>query len=535
MRLGFALLGALGLAVTGPGLAAAQTSTPPAPRIVFSSEGTLFAIAPDGSGRVRLPASRPGGSGDSEPAWSPDGSTIAFTRSSGGRGRERSRIVLVDAEGRNPRPFGPRDAFSPSWSPDGRRLAFVRIRESRQSLITSINVARADGTGMRRIAGARIGPRSYEYVSGPIWTADGRSLIYGRTEPADGELQSTLRVVRLDGRGDRLLLRDAHSASLSPDGDRVAFVSERDRNGESCGSDECSPHGEIYTARIDGTGLRRLTRNRGDDQGPSWSSDGTRIAFSSNRNYPLEFGPDEIYSIRPDGACLTWLTNGNRESVSPAWEPVAGSTDPGGCGAVDRAPFLENDLTALRRNSFPAYWIGEISDGRLLTTAAPGYRGSLGLYYDDCGRFDPALCPKESVMLFEDPVCRRQGVVLDMLSFAKRFFVRDSVLIAHLGEFAGAVALAGRTAINISAPGLRAQLEVFGRLTRFGRGEAGPAPTALPASLLRRIRRVRSALRRLGSIRAVARERGVRRYKIRAKLRLGRVVRHLGPFRTLDC
>jgi hypothetical protein len=190
----------------------------------------------------------------------------------------------------------------------------------------------------------------------------------------------------------------------------------------------------------------------------------------------------------------------------------------------------------LRRNSFPAYWIGEHADGRLLTAADRGYRGSLDLHYDDCGEFDPALCPKEAVMLFEDPVCRRQGMVLGMLSFAKRFFVRDAVLIAHLGEFAGMLALAGRTAVNVTAPGLKAQLEVFGMLTRFGRGESsGPAPTALPASLLRSIRQVRAALRRLGTVRAVARERGVRRSTIRVKLRLGRVVRRLGPFRTLDC
>jgi hypothetical protein len=139
-------------------------------------------------------------------------------------------------------------------------------------------------------------------------------------------------------------------------------------------------------------------------------------------------------------------------------------------------------------------------------------------------------------MLFENPFCGRQNFVLSLLSFAKRFFVRDRVLVAHLGEFSGSLAFAGPTVVNIYAEGLEAQLPVLGGLKGLGSPEGtGLPPTALPRSVLRSIRQVEAAYRRLGSVRAVARERHVRRSTVRLKLRLGRVLRRLGPFRTLDC
>ena len=73
-----------------------------------------------------------------------------------------------------------------------------------------------------------------------------------------------------DGTRARPLLREAYAPSWSPDGSRLAFVSRRS-------GDE-----EIYIARADGTGIRRLTKLPGADLGPNWSSDGRRLAWSRN-------------------------------------------------------------------------------------------------------------------------------------------------------------------------------------------------------------------------------------------------------------
>ena len=81
----------------------------------------------------------------------------------------------------------------------------------------------------------------------------------------------------------------------------------------------------------DGGHPRRLTENEGSDEDPSWSADGTRIAFQSDRNLPGSRS-FEVYSIRADGGCLTWLTNGSAVSENPDWSPAG--VDWRECGTV---------------------------------------------------------------------------------------------------------------------------------------------------------------------------------------------------------
>jgi len=84
----------------------------------------------------------------------------------------------------------------------------------------------------------------------------------------------------------------------------LAFSSARD--GDS----------ELYVIRADGSGLRRLTRNRSGDYGPAWSPDGRRIAFASNRD-----GNDELYVMDADGRGVKRLTRTAGSDFSPAWSP----------------------------------------------------------------------------------------------------------------------------------------------------------------------------------------------------------------------
>ena len=90
----------------------------------------------------------------------------------------------------------------------------------------------------------------------------------------------------------------------SPDGLRIAFVSERDGNKE------------IYTMRIDGADPVNLTQNEADDWTPAWSPDGTEIAFSSMRD-----GNWEIYLMWADGSYPLRLTHDPEADISPAWSP----------------------------------------------------------------------------------------------------------------------------------------------------------------------------------------------------------------------
>jgi Tol biopolymer transport system component len=108
-----------------------------------------------------------------------------------------------------------------------------------------------------------------------------------------------------DGKGARILLRGGYSPSWSPDGSRLAFVSNRS-------GDE-----EIYVARADGTGVTRLTSLPGPDLSPAWSSDGRRIAWSRRA---------EIWTMSASGAGKLRLVPRAKawhEHYSPTWNGPA--------------------------------------------------------------------------------------------------------------------------------------------------------------------------------------------------------------------
>jgi len=111
-------------------------------------------------------------------------------------------------------------------------------------------------------------------------------------------------IVSADARNLEGPLHDRSSEECLPAKARLAFV--RDLRG--------SVGNEIFTVRPDGSGLKRLTNNTNDEWGPSWSPDGTRIAFSSTRD-----GNSDIYVMDRAGREVTRLTaNGTSEGV-PAW------------------------------------------------------------------------------------------------------------------------------------------------------------------------------------------------------------------------
>ena len=205
------------------------------------------------------------------------------------------------------------DESSPSWSPDGTRIAFASSNE--------IYVMNADGTGRTNIT------NSPDDETGPSWAPSGAKIAFLTT----GERGTDIYVINTDGTG-RTNLTGYPASYLglawSPDGAKIAFATDRDIHGsvssqvpETQSEDKKLPQpkaieSDIYVMNADGTGQTRLTFDQAVDGSPTWSPDGSRIAFQSDRD-----GNHEIYVVSVDGADLIRLTDNTQADVLPAWSP----------------------------------------------------------------------------------------------------------------------------------------------------------------------------------------------------------------------
>jgi dipeptidyl aminopeptidase/acylaminoacyl peptidase len=383
-------------------LAGSAHGAPDHAEIAFVSDGRIWSSRADGSERRTLVAPTPPTASLAEPAWSPDGTQLAYV-SDAARGREAAQLMVLDgtvARAVTPLRSGVVDS-SPAWSPDGTVVAFSRFTRSRRSLRSSI-VTRAPATGEERVlVTALVHPR-LEFVAEPAWSPDGTAIGYTQAR-YDRRLhvRPTIRVVPAGGGPSRALIRDAQSPAWSPDGRRLAFASVRDRNGSRCGAHECSYAGELYVAAADGTAPLRLTNNAGDDAGPAWSPDGSRILFTSDQNLP-EADSAEVYSVAGDGSCLTWLTNGTPASGAPAWRPGSGTrSDPGSCDPSARPALVDAPAPPRVRGGL---WLGPRYRGLLLSRVGGGSRRRY-LSYDDCERFDARACPA-TIEIGREAACR---------------------------------------------------------------------------------------------------------------------------------
>lgn len=298
-------------------------------RIVFvvnrAGFSEIWTMAPDGSSRRRLTPLARGATdstGATQPAWSPDGRSIAYVSAPPGVDKEdetRDEIYIMRADGSDRRRLTTNDLpdWSPAWSPDGNVIASARTYswDSPQGPPRGSIVLLDIRTGAEReILVDRRGPT---VIGNLAWSPGGALLAFTRSTAAQGRWRSSIHVVQRDGRGGRRLVRDGFDAQWAPDGSRLAFATTRDRFGRTCFHD-CSPSPEVYVVRRNGSGVQRLTRSTASDGEPAWSPDGRWIAFVSDRSDPRGHAY-EIYVVPAAGGPARQITRNRVWDLSPDW------------------------------------------------------------------------------------------------------------------------------------------------------------------------------------------------------------------------
>ena len=279
--------------------------------VVSASDGFIYVMKPDGSDRVRLATG-------TSPAWSPDGTKIAYARGSVGEAYVEG-IYVMNADGSDSRRLTPNDGASyhvPTWSPDGTKIAFSRfacqsISCSYRSDIYTMNAT--DGSDLTLLTTQPANGVSVRYEN-PDWSPDGTKIAYTRYE--GGTKIYTMNAT--DGSNPTVITGGWHP-EWSPDGTKIAFEA----------SDPTQSDVDVHVVNADGgtdfTNLTYSPEDREHDVWPAWSPDGTKIVFLKTNS--LSGGVEHVrimnatdgsdpVDITPD------VTSDTTSFGEPDWQPA---------------------------------------------------------------------------------------------------------------------------------------------------------------------------------------------------------------------
>jgi Tol biopolymer transport system component len=139
-----------------------------------------------------------------------------------------------------------------------------------------------------------------------------REVLFARL---DARFRATLWVRPLEG-GNPRRLGSGSAARWSPDGDRIVFIDDRDRNGRCLFHDCVGSAPELYVIDGDGGGATRLTRTRASEGSPSFTPDGDHVVFSRIAD---EDDDHDLVLVALDGSCERALTDTRVWELFPDW------------------------------------------------------------------------------------------------------------------------------------------------------------------------------------------------------------------------
>jgi dipeptidyl aminopeptidase/acylaminoacyl peptidase len=261
-----------------------------------------------------------------EPALSPDGSTVAFTRTvtDGQTGRRNGDIWIVPADGSAPPKAlitGDASDTSPAFSADGKKLAFLSSRTG----ATQLFVANADGSDVRQITKLAAGAQTpfalssdgtkVAFVSDVFPECADEACNARKADEAEKNPVKAHKITRLlyrhwsDWRENvrhHIFVTDLTSGAMqdltpgdfdsppffyedgglafSPDGTQLAFVSNREGNDV----ESWTTNQDVWLVAVAGGQARRLTTNKPADVQPAWLGDGKQLLMRSQRRPNFE-------------------------------------------------------------------------------------------------------------------------------------------------------------------------------------------------------------------------------------------------------
>ncbi len=237
-----------------------------------------------------------------DPAISPDGSQVTFTRLGGGNG-----VYVIDRDGGDERKiFGERELLrSPKWSPDGKWIVFSRFDGTWECRNIGFGICLLDNFFLQDFpliekpnwAISRIDPNGDNYrdlnalttAQAPDW--NGAGIVYSAVSGIEITEDTPDAVTR-----NVIHENYYHDPDWQPNGGRIAFQARQ------------GSHWEIFTINPDGSGLTALTRPQTtlvdalpSNVSPAWSPDGKQIVYFSNRDEDEEAGRWRIWVMDADG------------------------------------------------------------------------------------------------------------------------------------------------------------------------------------------------------------------------------------------
>ena len=254
--------------VSSPGNGSTAITVALTGKIVYTNGGDLFSINLSSGAVTQLTSTN--GESEVNPEYSADGSKIAF---------QSTGIWTMNADGTGRLKLTTYGGV-PAWSPDGTKIAFTN---------NGVLVMNADGGNVTQLT---------THGLFPSWSPDGTRIAFSSSlNSSDSEVW----IMDANGQNQQKVLSRA-GADIDvawSHGPKIAF------GGSVAGKNSY----EIFVVNPDGTGLNRLTVSAKQDFEPTWSPDGSMLAFASFRS------PAGIYTMNADGSNQTFLTAGRQ----PSW------------------------------------------------------------------------------------------------------------------------------------------------------------------------------------------------------------------------